>query len=315
MANFVAQLIRHRIYFVAAACVVVAWGLIQLADTITPMLNLSGWTGRIEAASQTEASGAAATTPRPGTEFKDCAECPAMVVVPAGSYTMGSPASEAGRANDESPQHRVAIPRALAVGKYEVTFAEWDACVSDGGCGGYRPPDNGWGRDNRPVIHVSWDDAQAYVAWVSGKTGRQYRLLSEAEWEHAARAGTVTPYYWGRTASRDYANYGNDTCCAGLAQGSDRWENTAPAGSLRPNAFGLYDMLGNVWEWTGDCQNGSYDGAPSDGSAWTAGDCGLRVLRGGSWFADPSFLRSAIRDWDSAADRNFDTGFRIVRIL
>jgi len=162
---------------------------------------------------------------------------------------------------------------------------------------------------------VSWNDVQSYVAWVSRKTGKQYRLLSESEWEYAARAGTVTPYFWGRPASHDFANYGNDTCCAGLAQGSDRWENTSPAGSFPPNAFGLHDMLGNVWEWTGDCQNGSYGGAPNDGAAWTAGDCGLRVLRGGSWFTDPAFLRSAIRDWDSAGDRNYDSGFRLARIV
>jgi formylglycine-generating enzyme required for sulfatase activity len=238
-----------------------------------------------------------------------------MVVVPAGSFMMGSPASEAGREGDEGPQHQGTVPRALAVGKFEVTFAEWDACVSGGGCGGYQPSDDGWGRENRPVIHVSWDDVQSYLTWLSGKTGRPYRLLSEAEWEYTARAGTATPYFWGETASRDHANYGQNTCCAGLAQGSDKWENTSPVGSFPPNAFGLHDMLGNVWEWTQDCQNGSYDGAPSDGSAWTTGDCGLHVLRGGSWFSDPSFFRSAIRDWDSTGDSNYDGGFRVARTL
>ena len=133
--------------------------------------------------------------------------------------------------------------------------------------------------------------------------------------EYAARAGTVTPYYWGPTANRDNANYGNDVCCMGQAKGSDKWENTSPVGSFPPNAFGLYDMLGNVWEWTADCQNGNYDAAPSDGGAWTAGDCSMRVLRGGSWFADPSFVRSAIRDWDAIGDRNYDGGFRVARIF
>jgi formylglycine-generating enzyme required for sulfatase activity len=284
MTNFLAQLKRRHLYGVAAACAVLALALVLLVNT-----------------------------QRPVTELKDCPECPAMVVVPEGSFTMGSPESEPGRADDEGPQHRVTIPQALAVGKFEVTFAEWDACVSDGGCGDYRPPDDGLGRGNRPVTRVSWNDAQSYLTWLSRKAGRPYRLLSEAEWEYAARAGTGTPFYWGRTASRDHANYGNDTCCAGLAQGADRWENTSPVGSFPPNGFGLHDMLGNAWEWTEDCQNASYEGAPNDGGAWIAGDCSLRVLRGGSWFTDPNFLRSAIRDWDTTEARNYDSGFRVAR--
>jgi formylglycine-generating enzyme required for sulfatase activity len=315
MRNVFAELKRRRSYGVAAAFAVVTWVIIHLVSNFTPMQNLPGRTGTAEAAQQREAEAAQAAIQRPGTEFKDCTECPAMVVVPAGSFTMGSPASEAGREGDEGPQHQVTIPRALAIGKFEVTLAEWDACVSDGGCAGYRPSDDGWGRGNRPVIHVSWNDAQSYLTWVSRKAGKQYRLLSESEWEYAARAGTITPYFWGPTASHEYANYGTDACCVGLARGSDKWENTSPSGSFPPNGFGLYDMLGNVWEWTQDCQNGSYDGAPSDGSAWTAGDCGLRVLRGGSWFADPSFLRSAIRDWDTTGKRNYDSGFRVARTL
>jgi formylglycine-generating enzyme required for sulfatase activity len=313
MANFFAELKRRHIYGVPAACAVVLWGLVELLNSLTLTQNPSESIGTAEAAQHREAVVAQAAIQKPGTEFKDCTECPAMVVVPAGSFTMGSPASEAGRESDEGPQHQVTFSRALAVGKFEVTFAEWDACLSDGGCGAYRPSDDGWGRGNRPIIHVSWNDAQSYLSWVSRKTGKQYRLLSESEWEYAARAGTTTPFYWGGTASHDFANYGNDVCCIGLAQGSDKWENTSPVGSFPPNALGLYDMLGNVWEWTEDCQNGSYDGAPSDGSAWTAGDCSRHVLRGGSWFADPSFLRSAIRDWDSTGARKFDSGFRVAR--
>jgi formylglycine-generating enzyme required for sulfatase activity len=248
-------------------------------------------------------------------EFKDCDECPQMVVVPPGSFAMGSAVSETGHEKDELPQHQVTIPRAFGVGKFEVTFTEWDACVADGGCEGYRPSDDGWGRGNRPVIHVSFNDVQSYLTWLSGKTGRQYRLLSESEWEYAARAGTTTPYFWGASASHDRANYGSDMCCVGLAQGSDRWLNTSPVGSFPPNAFGLYDMLGNVWEWTDDCRNDRFDGAPSDGSAWTTGDCDVRVLRGGSWFSDPGFVRSAIRDWDSIGARNYDGGFRVARVL
>ena len=249
------------------------------------------------------------------TELKDCAECPVLVMVPPGRFMMGSPESQTGHEKDESPYHEVTIPNALAVGKFEVTFAEWDACVSDGGCGGYRPLDDGWGRDTRPVIHVSYNDAQSYLTWISAKTGKQYRLLSEAEWEYAARAGTATPYFWGGMASRSYANYGVDACCHGFAQGADKWENTAPVGSFPPNAFGLHDMLGNVSEWTLDCRNDRYDGAPSDGSAWTSGDCSVRVLRGGSWFSDPGYIRSAIRDWDAIGDRNYDSGFRVARLF
>jgi formylglycine-generating enzyme required for sulfatase activity len=241
-----------------------------------------------------------------GPTIKDCSDCPELVVVPAGSFTMGSPASEVGRDDDEGPQHPVTIPRALAVGKYDVTFAEWDACVADGGCGGYRPGDEPWGRGNRPVIEVSWDDAQAYVSWLSRKTGKPYRLLSESEWEYSARAGTTTPYYWGEGIGQNNAN------CVGCGS---RWDGqqTSPVGSFPPNAFGLYDMMGNVWEWTGDCYNLSYDGAPGDGSAWAGGDCAKRVLRGGSWDEAPGSPRSADRASLSAGYRSPELGFRVAR--
>jgi formylglycine-generating enzyme required for sulfatase activity len=312
MRAFFAESKRRYIFLIGAASAVVVWALVQLAGNIAPTQNSPGRSGAAEAA-QSKTVAAQTATQGPGSEFKDCAECPAMVAVPAGSFAMGTTASDPGHEADESPQHDVSIPRALAVGKFEVTFAEWDACVAGGGCEGYRPSDDGWGRGNRPVIHVSWNDAQSYVAWLSRRTGKPYRLPSESEWEYAARAGTLTPYFWGLTASRDRANYGGDICCSGLAQGSDRWENTSPAGSFPPNAFGLHDMLGNVWEWTGDCQNKNYEGAPRDGGAWTTGDCAVRVLRGGSWLSDPGFVRSAIRDWDSIGDRNYDSGFRVVR--
>ena len=232
---------------------------------------------------------------RPGREFQDCDECPKMVVVPAGAFRMGSPSSEADRNEDESPQHRVTIPAAFAVGKYEVTFAEWDACVSAGGCGGYRPADRGWGRGQRPAINVSWRDAKAYVAWLSDKTGEQYRLLSEAEWEYAARAGTTGPFHFGSTISTDQANYnGNHTYGSGR-KGVYR-KKTVPVGSFPANAFGLHDMHGNAREWVEDCWHGSYASAPRDGSAWTSGcDGGQRVLRGGSWSNGPWYLRSADR--------------------
>ena len=243
-----------------------------------------------------------------GSAFRDCAECPEMVVVPAGSFRMGSPESEEGRHDSEGPMRRVTISEPFAVGKYEVTFSEWDACVSAGGCGDYRPDDKDWGRGNRPVIHVSWKDAQAYVAWLSEKTGKKYRLLSESEWEYAARAGTTTRYSWGDSVGRNRAN------CDGCGSS---WDNrqTAPVGSFGANGFGLHDMHGNVWEWVEDCYNGSYAGAPSDGSAWESGNCVRRVLRGGSWDYGPWSLRSAFRGWGDSGYRDGSDGFRVARTL
>ena len=244
---------------------------------------------------------------RAGRRFKDCAECPEMVVVPSGSFTMGSPSSEDGRDDDEGPRHRVRIEYPLAVGVYEVTFSEWEACVNAGGCGGYVPDDEGWGRGNRPVINVSWEDAQSYVRWLSQKTGHKYGLLSESEWEYVARAGTDTRYSWGNEISRNRAN------CDGCGS---RWddEQTSPVGSFSANAWGVHDMHGNVWEWVKDCWNGSYVGAPTDGSAWESGSCNRRVLRGGSWFSLPWLLRSANRYGDTASENRYDYGgFRVIR--
>ena len=244
----------------------------------------------------------------PGRKFRDCAGCPEMVVVPAGSFMMGSPSGERGRDGDEGPVHRVRIGEPFAVGVYEVTFEEWEACVSGGGCWGYRPSDEGWGRGRRPVINVDWEDAQAYVEWLSEKTGEGYRLLSESEWEYVARAGTGTRYWWGDGIGRNQAN------CDGCGS---RWDDrqTAPVGSFAPNGFGLYDVHGNVWEWVEDCWNGSYAGAPVDGSAWESGNCDVRVLRGGSWYSVPGGLRSAVRFGDSAGYRISYFGFRVARTL
>ena len=242
----------------------------------------------------------------PGTKFRDCPECPELVVVPAGTYRMGSERGDSD--SDEKPVHEVRIGYPLAVGVYEVTFGEWDACVSGGGCGGYRPGDEGWGLGRRPVINVSWDDAKAYVGWLSRKTGEEYRLLSESEWEYVARAGTRTRYWWGDEIGRNRAN------CDGCGS---RWDEqkTAPVGSFAPNGFGLHDVHGNVWEWVKDCWNESYVGAPTDGSAWESGECGRRVLRGGSWFNSPWSLRSAHRGWDSSGNRSYRYGFRVARTL
>ena len=244
----------------------------------------------------------------PGTVFRDCEACPEMVVVPAGSFMMGSP-DEA----DEMPIHRVTIGEPFAVGKYEVTFDEWDACVADGGCYGHRPDDLGWGRGNRPVIDVSWNYAQTYPMWLSEKTGEAYRLLSEAEWEYVARAESGTrKYSWGNEIGRNRAN------CDGCGS---RWDGkqTAPVGSFAANAFGLHDVHGNVWEWVQDCWNKTYAGAPADGSAWELGDCSSRVLRGGSWWffdSTPGALRSANRTSKFYPLFGYvSVGFRVARRL
>jgi formylglycine-generating enzyme required for sulfatase activity len=244
----------------------------------------------------------AATNQIAGSEFRDCADCPSMITVPHGSMMMGSPGSESGRDRDEAPQHQVTFEKNFAVGKFEVTFAEWDACVAAGGCNGYKPPDEGWGRDEHPVVNVNWNDAQAYVAWLRNKTGKAYRLLSEAEWEYAARAQTLSAYYWGAEANSARAKY--------RASGG-----TATVGSYEPNSFGLYDMAGNVSEWATDCLNKSYDGAPTDGSAWLSGNCSLRALRGGAWNSSAANLRSANRDWDAVGFRVNRNGFRVARGL
>ena len=246
--------------------------------------------------------------------FQDCEACPEMVVIPAGRYEMGSPDWEVGRNANEGPLHRVTIGEPLAVGVYEVTFEEWDACVSAGACYGYRPDDKGWGRGRRPVMNVSWEDAQAYVGWLSRKTGKGYRLLSESEWEYAARGGTTTPFHYGGTVSTGQANYDGDYTYGTGRKGENRRE-TVRVGGFSPNAFGLYDVHGNVWEWVEDCWHGDYEGAPQDGSAWTSGNCELRVLRGGSWSIEPRYLRSALRGWYTSGGRSGSNGFRVARTL
>jgi formylglycine-generating enzyme required for sulfatase activity len=240
--------------------------------------------------------------------FKECPNCPQMLVVPAGSFTMGSPANETGHNKDEGPQHRVTITQQFAVGQFELTFDQWEACVADGGCNGYQPSDQNRGRGHRPVVNVTWNDAKAYVAWLAKKTGKPYRLLTEAEYEYATRAGTTTAYPWGNAVGTNHAN------CDGCGS---QWDNkqSAPVGSFAANDFGLYDMVGNVWEWTEDCYHEGYNGAPADGSARTSGECGRRVLRGGSWFNGPEDLRSADHFGDSTTFRNLFIGFRVGRTL
>ena len=224
---------------------------------------------------------------RVGSTLRDCTQCPEMVVVPAGAYRMGSPADETDRDIDEGPVHRVTIGEPFAAGRFEVTFAQWDACHAAGGCA-HRPDDQGWGRGNRPVVDVSWHDAQEYVRWLSDETGQSYRLLSESEWEYIARAGTSTRYWWGDAIGHNRAN------CGGCGSPWDA-RQTAPVGSFSPNAFGLHDVHGNVWEWVQDCAFHFYYGAPNDGSAWESQTCESRRIRGGSWNTLPRYLRTANR--------------------
>jgi formylglycine-generating enzyme required for sulfatase activity len=246
--------------------------------------------------------------------FKECDACPEMIVVPAGSFTMGSPASEPEHSEIEGPLHRVTFERLFAAGKFAVTFDEWDACVADGGCNGYRPSDEGWGRGRRPAINISWNDAKTYVAWLSRKTGKTYRLLSESEREYVTRAGTSTPFWWGSSISTGQANYnGNDVYNNG-SKGEHR-QRTLPVDSFQPNPWGLYQVHGNVSEWTEDCMNFSYNGAPTDGTAWTTGRCSGRILRGGSWNYAPQFLRSADRVSSSPSHRYNFIGLRVARTL
>jgi formylglycine-generating enzyme required for sulfatase activity len=242
---------------------------------------------------------------KPKDTFKECDNCPEMVVVPQGSFTMGSPDSEKGHSPRESPQHPVTFARQFAVGRFAVTFDEWDACVADGGCGAYRPPDQGWGRAGQPVINVNWDEAKSYVAWLSTKTGGPYRLLSEAEFEYATRAGSKAAYPWGDKIGINRAD------CRGCGS---QWDGkqTAPVGSFPANAFGLYDMAGNIWDWVEDCY-WFYQGAPSDGAAVTPKDCSFRVMRGGSWSSGPEFVRSAYRN--SVIPNVRAAGFRVARTL
>jgi formylglycine-generating enzyme required for sulfatase activity len=241
----------------------------------------------------------------PGSEFKECAACPVMVVIRAGKFTMGSPKDEEGRYDDEGPQHVVTIAKPFVVSKYGVTFAEWDACVAASAC---PKVEDRWGRGSMPVINVSWNEAKQYVGWLSKVTGKPYRLLTEAEWEYAARGGTQTAYSWGVKIGTGNAN------CNGCGS---RWDNkqTAPVGSFKPNAFGLDDMHGNVWEWVEDCFHSNYDKAPRNGSAWIGGDCGGRVVRGGTWVTGPRLLRAAFRLWYSSDGRYGILGFRVARTL
>ena len=229
---------------------------------------------------------------------------PEMVEIPGGSFRMGCVSGQ-DCYDDEQPVHTVRVER-FELSKYEVTFEEYDRFTA--ATGRARASDEGWGRGRRPVIRVSWEDAEAYTRWLSQQTGQRYRLPSEAEWEYAARAGTATVYSWGNEIGRNRAN------CNGC---SSQWdsEKAAPVGSFSPNAWGLYDLHGNVGEWVQDCWNWNYEGAPESGPAWESGDCSRRVLRGGSWLDFPWGLRSAYRRLETTAFWSSYIGFRVARTI
>lgn len=300
---------------------------------------------------------------KPGQSFQDCADCPEMVVIPGGSFTIGSPETEPGRTSTEGPQKKISIKQ-FAAGKFDITRGQWAAFVKVtnrpdiGGCAWsflkvkdttIKPwsnnPEASWKNlgfqqeDDHPVVCISWTDAQDYVQWLSQKTGKKYRLLTEAEWEYAARAGTTTAYYWGNEISHEYANYGTDsTWGKGVAQGRDQWEYTSPVGAFPPNTFGLYDMSGNVLQYVEDCFSPSYAQVPGNGTAYKEDvelkgltgrlsrmngqrSCSSRIVRG-SAFADPPFmLRPAFRNRAPGPGFTLETyrsggvGFRVAREL
>ena len=238
-----------------------------------------------------------------------------MVSIPSGTFRMGDLSGDG--YDDERPVHSVTVP-AFRIGKYEVTFTQWDACVANGGCGGYRPDDKGWGRGNRPVINVSWDDAKLFIDWLNDKTGGNFRLPTEAEWEYAVRAGSTTKYHFGNSESQlcRYANHADDStdysdrnksCSDGVGK------RTATVGRYQPNNYSLYDMHGNVWEWVQDCWNDNYVGAPNDSSAWTSGNCVKRVRRGSAWSLNPRNLRSATRSKSDHSASGSLVGFRLAQ--
>jgi formylglycine-generating enzyme required for sulfatase activity len=261
------------------------------------------------------------STPRPGQVFRDCPECPEMIVLPTGEFTIGSEESR-----NERPQRRVRIGTPLAVGRFEVTFDEWDACVTAGGCT-YQPDDEGWGRGRRPAINIGWEDAQTYLRWLSRRTGKVYRLLSESEWEYAARAGSTTRWSFGDEESRLglYGWYWTNADFEGLARGAIKramipTRMTEPVGLRQPNAFGLFDMHGNVREWVQDCYAADYAMLPPNGDAYEYDRCRQRVVRGGSVHSEAFDTRSAARAGSvpqpmPSLRQSVHTGFRVARSL
>ena len=238
-----------------------------------------------------------------GMEIKDCETCPTMISLPGGKFTMGSSSGDP----SEKPPHPVSIGTGFAIGKYEVTVEQWNACATAGDCPHIADDANRFPK-NSPIRDVSWDDAQKYVKWLSKVSGHAYRLPTEAEWEYAARGGTSTTYWWGDQMRKGTAN------CKDCG---DPWQpdSPAPAGSFAPNPYGLYDMNGSVWEWVSDCWHNSYKGAPADGHTWAEQDCRVRVIRGGSWREGASYMPSSTRFKYDANVRHSQNGFRVLREL
>ncbi len=236
----------------------------------------------------------------PATEVTDCKTCPTLVILPSGVFTMGSNSDDP----TERPAFRVAIDHGFAIGKYEVTVGQWNACVDAGGC--QQVPSDKSRAANTPARDVSWDDAQTYVQWLARLTGKPYRLPTEAEWEYAARGGTRTRFWWGERMTPGMAN---------CKECGEPWkaDSPAPVGSFAPNPFGLFDMNGSVWEWVSDCWHNSYQRAPSDGRSWEEPDCRVRVLRGGSWREGGAYMPSSTRFKYDANVRQSQNGFRVVR--
>jgi len=305
--------------------------------TIAALIFAIALTGAGGAASVAHAASPAKKTtaiPKPGGSFTECRNCPAMVVIPAGTFTMGTPESEDHHRPSEK-QHKVTIAKPFAVSRTEVTWDQWEACVRDGACDGMavdkalrlkmdgtpNPDFVDWGRGNRPVVGVSWYDAQAYVGWLNRKTGHDdlYRLPSEAEWEYAARAGTTTAYPWGDKLDHNYGNFGKEEPGLGpKTEGRDVWANqTAPVASFPPNAFGLHDMHGNAFEWIEDCHLEDLSKTANDGSAVKDGSCSSREFRSGSFVSNPYMHRSGNRIRGYTPDtrgRNYMT-IRVARTL
>lgn len=310
MKTILAIVVRKRQPRVATKCIRVGVSALLIAEAQLPCAGVIAWETigpQRSAPDLTVLSAEAekAMVSKPGSVFSECArDCPLMVVIPSGRLMRGSPDHELDRRASEGPQQEVSIREPLAISRFEVTFDQWDACVAASACA--RAPD-AWGRGEMPVINVSWDDAKQYVGWLSRLTGMDYRLPTEAEWEYAARAGTTTRYAWGDEPGADNAN------CNGC---SEKWKlQTAPVGSFKPNAFGINDMHGNVWEWTEDTWHDSYQGAPADGSAWITGDRDYRTIRGASWHNETELVRVAVR-FARHRKVQFDTlGFRVARTM
>lgn len=255
----------------------------------------------------------------PMDHFKECDVCPEMIVVPPGQFLMGASEEEPGSTPDERPQHKVNFAQPFSVGRFPVTFAEWDVCVTAKGCA-YHPTDQGWGRGKQPVINIRWGDAKEYVTWLSRTTGRPYRLLSEAEREYVTRAGTTTAYWFGESLLPTQANFAHGNLEISSANVGDlrrvnKIERTLPVQSFTPNPWGLYQVHGNVYDWVEDCWNENYDRAPNDGSAWLNANCNQHVLRGGAFSRSANTARSAARLWFGDAHRLIYMSVRVARTL